>query len=452
MAPAGDLRRAIGFWGGVAIVVGSVIGSGIFRTPYEIAKVLHDPPVILGLWVLFGIVSLCGALTLAELATLLPKTGGTYVYLRAAYGDSSAFVFGWLYLLVAIPSGMAALSTVFSERLLEFFTPPATDPSMLLLRGVAIGTIVLLSLANIIGVRFGTAIQGVLTIVKVGALVSMIAVVVALGHGDWGHVTARAPASPGGVAEAAKNVIFTYNAWVYISLVAGEVTDVERRLKGIIITGMSVIIVLYLAANVAYFYMLPVEAMASEQIVARRVMRDILGNGGAGVMGACIMASVFGALNGVVLTKSRVAYALSRDGLGFPALGRCHPRFATPYVSILVQGAVAIALIFWLKDFKRLTTYFVVVEWTALIFAIAAVFVLRRKIPDAPRPYRTPLYPWVPLFFVVGTTLGLAAIVWSNARNRDFAPLIGLGIALSGFPVYWIWKRKYNAPQSGRAP
>ena len=230
---------------------------------------------------------------------------------------------------------------------------------------------------------------------------------------------------------------------------AGEVTDVERRLKGIIVVGMATIIVLYLGANVAYFYMLPVEAMASEQIVARRVMRDILGNPGAAEMGACIMASVFGALNGVVLTKSRVAYALSRDGLSFSALGRCHPRFATPYVSILVQGAVASALVFWLQSFKRLTTYFVVVEWFALVFAIAAVFVLRRKMPDAPRPYRTPLYPWVPLVFVVGTTVGLASIVWSNARERDFAPLIGLGIALAGFPVYWIWRRRYNASVRG---
>ena len=452
MPQAADLKRAIGFWGGVAIVVGSVIGSGIFRTPAEIAKVLHDPPTILALWVLFGVVSLCGALTLAELATLLPKTGGTYVYLRAAYGDSAAFVFGWLYLLVAIPSGMGALSTVFSERLLEFFYPQASDAPVALLRGIAIGTIAFLSLANIVGVRLGSAIQGVLAIVKVGALAAMIAIVVALGRGDWGHVTARAAVSPGGVAEAAKNVIFAYNAWVYIGLVAGEVTDIERRLKRIIIVGMATIIVLYLGANLAYFYMLPVEAMASEQIVARRVMRDLFGNAGAAVMGACIMASVFGALNGVVLTKSRVAYALSRDGLTFGVLGRCHPRFATPYVSILVQGAVAVALVFWLKDFKRLTTYFVVVEWFALIFAIAAVFVLRRKMPDAPRPFRTPLYPWVPLVFVVGTTLGLASIVWSNARERDFAPLAGLGLALSGFPVYWIWRRKYNVRQSGRAP
>ncbi len=444
-----DLRRSIGFWSGTGLIVGTMIGGGIFRTPGEIASVVHSPAQIMGLWVFFGVVSLCGAFTLAELATMLPQTGGTYVYLRAAYGDGAAFVFGWLYVLAAIPSGMAALAVFFGEM--------AAGPAAWAIPLVAIGTIIFLSTANILGVKFGAVIQNTLAVVKVSALVVMIA---------WAFVPRRGPtclwmpASEGtswvGLAAAAQSVMFTYNGWVYVSLVAGELVDAERRLRRIILAGTGSVIVIYLLANLAYLSVLPVSQMPGK-VVGREVM-EILGGPVAGaIMGACIMASVFGALNGLTLTKSRVAYALARDGLSFSFLGRAHPRFATPYVSILIQGIVAIALVLALRDpanprrlFSRLTNYFVLMEWLALLFAIAAVFILRRKLPDAPRPYRTPGYPWVPLVFVVGTVIGLTAIIASSCAKKDFAPLAGLGIVAAGFPVYWIWKRKYNAPQSGR--
>ena len=452
--PARDLRRSIGFWSGTGLLVGTMIGGGIFRTPASIASVVQDPVFILGLWLFFGIVSLCGALTLAELATMLPQTGGTYVYLRAAYGDPAAFVFGWLYLLVAIPSGMAASAVFFAELLLNVAGAP---PGALAwgIPAIAITTIVVLSAINIASVSFGAAIHNVFTLVKVGALLAIIAGAFLFATGDvtrW-YVS---PAGTGGDdwAGAAKSVLFTYSGWIYVSLIAGELKEPERRLKFIILVGTGTVVLLYLLTNLSYLYLMPLTAMPGK-MVGSEAMAIIAGPAGGAVMTACILASVFGGLNGVILTKARVAYAQGRDGLSFAFLGRVHPTRATPYVSILIQGAGAVALVIALREamhpfrlFDRLTAYFVLVEWLALVFAIGAVFVLRRKRPDFPRPYRTPAYPFVPLFFVGGTLLGLGAIIWSSCSKGDYSPLVGLMIVLVGFPVYWLWRRA----TAGRSP
>lgn len=445
-----ELRRTLGTWGGAALLVGTMIGGGIFRTPGPIAENLNDARLILLLWLFVGIISMCGALTLAELATMLPQTGGTYVYLRAAYGDGAAFVFGWLYLLAAIPSGVAALAVFFGELLLgagSAWIPIAAS-----------ATIILLSVANILGVKLGSSIQVVFTAIKVAALMGLILLAFLSGRGDVGRWVAAPPGGLDwiGVMAAAQSVIFTYNGWVYVSLVSGEIQEPEKRLTRIILAGTGAATVLYLLANLAYLYLIPLSSMKG--IVAVESMKLLFGPTGARIMGIGIMCSVFGALNGIILAKARVAYAMARDGLTFSFLGKAHPVRATPWVSISIQGAVSIILVFALNNpekpgalFSRLTTYFVVVEWLALLFAIAAVFVLRRKMADAPRPYRTPAYPWVPLLFVAGTTVSLAVIVGNSCWKKDYAPLVGLGIVLAGFPVYWIWRRcsRYNDAPKG---
>jgi len=413
--------------------------------------VLQDPTMILGLWVFFGVVSMCGALTLAELATMMPKTGGTYVYLRAAYGDAAAFVFGWLYLLVAVPAGMAALSVFFGELIFGLTGGRATAGSWGV-PAIAVFSLVALSIANVAGVRSGSAITNFFTFVKVGALVLFIVAAFASGQGDvarW-HVAPEGAPAGGGLAAAAKSVLFTYNGWIYVSLVAGELIDPERRLTRIIVGGTGVIMALYVTANLAYLYLIPLDAMPGT-VVAREGMTMLFGPIGGLIMTLCILGSVFGTLNGVILTKARVAYALARDGLSFSVLGRAHATRATPYTSILIQGAMAVFLVLVLHEparplrlFDRLTAYFILVEWLALIFAIGAVFVLRRKMPDAVRPYRTPLYPWVPAFFILATVVGLSAVVWSSCSNGDYAPLVGLGVVLAGFPVYGLWRRSVN--------
>jgi len=440
-----ELKRAIGFWGGTAIVVGSVVGSGIFRTPASIANVFQDPTLILGLWIGAGLLCLCGALTLAELGTLLPKTGGTYVYLRAAYGDAAAFTFGWLYVVAAIPSSMAALAAFFGELILHLYgLDPMIQPTYMV-PIIASTMVIVLSLINIRGVAFGAYVQTSFTVVKTLALAVVIFVAFLLLDGQMDNF---APAAGGitknggvyGLAAAIAFVFWSYDGWVNIGFVAGELEKPEKRIKPMLITGVLIIIALYVLANLAYIYIFPVSTMPGK-LVAQDIMTLAFGPAGGIVMSVAIIMSVFGAMNGTILTKSRVAYALSRDRLSFSFLGHVHPRWATPDLSIITQGTIAVLILYWLKNYDAIVSYFVVVEWSALIFTIAAVFVLRKKLPNAPRPYRVPGYPWIPIIFIVGTTFGLTTIVISGIElNNDYTPLMGLGIAILGFPVYYIWQ------------
>jgi basic amino acid/polyamine antiporter, APA family len=436
---ARDLRRVIGFFGGTALIVGITIGSGIFRKPPTIAGLVPNPLVIIGLWSAFGLISICGALAVAELSTLLPRAGGVYVFLREAYGDSAAFVFGWLYVLITTPTAVAALGTVFAEFLLNLLGKP-TDTSAV--EVIAITAIVSLTGANILGARVGAAVSEVTTLVKVTALAVIILGAFLLGDGSISHLTEGGVVHGSGLARAVASVIWTYDGWIAVSMIAGEVVAPERLMKRIIITGMLVIVTLYIGANLAYLYIMPVSVMAQQkEAIARTVMTAIAGPIGGAVILLAIMTSVFGALNGNLLAKPRVAYAMARDGLIFSFLGATHRRWATPWAAILIQGVVAIIMVLVLKDFDTLTTYFVVVEWGALIFAVAAVFVLRGKMATAPRPFKTPAYPLVPLFFVAGTIVGLSAIVWGEIQVGNFSPIYGLAIAVAGFPVHHLWKR-----------
>lgn len=434
-----DLRRVIGLAGGIALIVGITIGSGIFRTPPTIAGLAPNPLVIMGLWTTFGLISICGALVLAELSTMLPRAGGVYVFLRAAYGDGAAFVFGWLYVLITTPTTIAALGVVFAEFLLNLL---GLSSGARIVQLVAIAAIIVLTCANVLGAHVGAAVSGVTTLVKVTALVAIILGAFLLGHGSLSNITAGGAVQGGGLARAVAAVIWTYDGWVAVSMIAGEVVAPERLMKRIIIVGMLTIVTLYIGANLAYLYMMPVGVMAQQkEAIARTVMTTIAGPAGGVLIMLAIMTSIFGALNGNVLAKPRVAYAMARDGLTFAFLGRTHPRWATPWAAVLIQSVVAIIMVLALRDYDSLITYFVVIEWAALIFSVGAVFVLRRKMADAPRPFRTPGYPWVPLLFVLGTIVGLSAIVWGQVQVGNYSPIYGLGIAAAGFPVHHLWKR-----------
>ena len=439
-----DLRRVIGLAGGIALIVGITIGGGIFRKPPTIAGLVPNPMVIMGLWTAFGLISICGALAVAELSTLLPRAGGVYVFLREAYGDAAAFVFGWLYVLVTTPTAVAALSVVFSEFLLNLLGRSGNAATV---QAIAIAAIVTLTWANVLGARVGAAVSEVTTLVKVTALAAIILGAFLFGNGNLSNITAGGVVERGGLARAVASVFWTYDGWIAVSMIAGEVVAPERLMKRIIIIGMLIIVTLYIGANLAYLYMMPVAVMAEQkEAIARTVMTEIAGPAAGVVILLAIMTSVFGALNGNFLAKPRVAYAMARDGLTFSFLGKIHQRYATPWAALLIQGVVAVIMVLVLRDFDTLTTYFVVVEWAALIFAVAAVFVLRRKMAEAPRPFRTPGYPWVPILFVVGTVVGLSAIVWGEIQVGNFSPIYGLGIALAGFPVHHLWKRLKRSP------
>jgi len=443
----GDLRRVIGFWGGTALIVGITIGSGIFRKPYTLAGLVPSPMLILGLWTAFGIISICGALAIAELSSMMPQTGGVYVYLRAAYGDSAAFVYGWVYLLVATPATVGALATFFAELFAGVFGIRIGYVPL-----IAAGTLVALSAANLMGARFGTWIGNLFTAIKIGALLMLAVVSFFLLDGSFGHLAAAPGATVdyGKLGQAAASVIWAYDGWVAVSMITGEVVAAEKLMKRIIVVGMLTIVALYLVANVGYFHAMSLDEMSqAKNGVPQTIMGRLTGKSGA-LIGACIMCSVFGALNGNVMTKPRVSYAMSRDGLTFGFLGRSHPRWSTPYAAILIQAAVAIALVVGLSLadpsnpqglFDKLTTYFVVVEWFALLFTVGAVMVLRKRQPFVERPFKTPAYPWVPLVFLIGTGVGLGAIVWGEWLAGNRSPVYGLLLSTLGFPVYAIWKR-----------
>ena len=451
-----DLRRVIGFWGGTALIIGITIGSGIFRKPTTLAGLVPSPMLILGLWAAFGVISICGALAIAELSSMMPKTGGVYVYLRAAYGDSAAFVYGWVYLLVATPATVGALATFFAELASGVFSIRLGYVPL-----IAAVTLVALSVANLMGAHFGTWIGNLFTAIKVGALLMLAVVSFFLVDGSFGHLAARPGAQVewSKLGQAAASVIWAYDGWVAVSMITGEVVAAEKLMKRIIVAGMLTIVGLYLVANVGYFHAMSLDQMAqAKEGVPQTIMGSVLAKGGV-LIGACIMCSVFGALNGNVMTKPRVSYAMSRDGLTFGFLGKAHPRWATPYAAILIQAAAAIALVVGLslanpdkpgELFDKLTTYFVVVEWFALLFTVGAVVVLRKKQPFAERPFRTPAYPLVPLIFLLGTAAGLGAIVWGEWVAGNRSPVYGLLLSASGFPVYWAWKRISRG--SGPAP
>lgn len=443
-AGATDLRRVIGFWRNTALIIGITIGSGIFRKPATIAELVPDPRLALALWTAFGIISICGALTMAELASMLPKTGGLYVYLREAYGEAAAFVFGWLYIAVTAPAAIAALSTAFVDFGLSAFGVPAETVAIGPKIAGACTTLVVLAGINILGTRLGSTVQAVFTFMKTGALVAIIVAAFFFGQGNFGNLMPAEGTTVAGssLARAVASVLWTYDGWIAVSMIAGEVVAPDKLLKRIIVTGMAAIVILYLGANVAYMFSMPADAMVKEKAgIAANLMAGIVGPIGGKVIGVCIMASVLGALSANLLARPRVAYAMARDGLGFKFLGHAHPRFATPDLAILVQTAVAIILVLALRDFDKLTTYFVVVEWLALLFGVGSVFVLRVRMPDAPRPFKTPLYPVVPLLFVVGTGVGLGTIIWGEWQNGNFSPIYGLGIAAAGFPVYQLYKK-----------
>jgi basic amino acid/polyamine antiporter, APA family len=454
--PAADkaLERVIGFWGGLALIVGITIGGGIFRKPHTLARDVGDPAVILGLWVAFGLVSLCGALALAELCSMLPHTGGVYVYLRTAYGDAAAFVFGWLYLLVSTPAAIGALATFFAELLYGLLGRDPGRTAAWTLPAIASVTILILSVVNLLGARLGSTVQAVFTFLKVGALLGLMVASFTVPGGSFAHLAPAGHAARN-LGSGAASVIWAYDGWVAVSMIAGEVLAPAKMMRRVIIGGMLVIVLLYVGANVGYFYALPVEAMAHETSgVPQRIMADRIGPIGATLIGAAILCSVFGALNGNILAKPRVAYALARDGLTFGFLGRVHPRWSTPHAAILIQAGMAILLVALLRDFDALTTYFVVVEWSALLFAVAAVIVLRKRQPESPRPFRTPGYPWVPLMFLVGTFAGLVAIVWGEIDRPvpNYAPLWGLLLAGAGFPVYRLWRAAIGSAPEPRGP
>jgi amino acid transporter len=433
-APEAELVRRLGLWSSVGIVIGGTIGSGIFRTPASIATRVPDPMLMILVWVVGGAICLCGALSVAELAASLPNTGGFYVYLRESWGRLSAFLLGWAQLVLIRASALGAISTVFAEYLIRSLggDPVAYGSTT---DYVAAGAIIFAAVVNILGVRIGAAITGASAVAKFGALAILVLVSFALGGGAGAspaHFTTGASAvDPGLFGLALISVLFAYDGFADLSFAAGEVQDPQRNLPRAIVAGTLAIIGIYVAANLAYLYVSPIERVGQSPLIAADTMGAIIGPIGTALISVAVTISTFGALIASTLTVPRIFFAMAADGLFFRRIAGVHPRFGTPHVAIGLAATLGVAFVLT-RTFEQLADTLILAIWPFYALAIAGVYRLRRTRPDLPRPYRVPGYPFVPAVFICA-----AVYLVANALVAD--PLwtsVTLGAVLAGIPVY----------------
>ena len=433
-----ELPRILGFTDVMGILVGTVIGSGIFIVPAAMAGYVQSPVLLLAVWVVGGALTFFGALAFSELGAAFPQAGGMYVYLREAYGKPLAFLFGWTLFLVIDSGAIATLSMAFASKYLPQFTGPL---SLLATRSIAASLIAALIAVNCLGTRWGARLQNVLMFIKFAAILAVSVGILAIAKGNPAGFTS--PASPamsaaliGGFGLALQRALWAYKGWEVVSFSAGEIQQPERNLPLGLLAGSLLIIALYLAANLAYLYVLPFDRLIASTRVASDAMLAAGFDLGATVLGVVILFSITGAANGNLLTAPRVFFAMARDGIFFERFGRIHPRFLTPHVSILATGAWAIVLSFS-GTFEQLADYVVFGQWIFFGLTVAAVMVLRRTRPDLARPYRTWGYPVTPVLFVLA-----AVFIAGNALvNQFWNAMAGLGIILAGIPAYLFWAR-----------
>ncbi len=443
----------------MAVLIGSTIGTGIFRSPAGIAlKVPHEGLYLL-LWALGGFFSLCGALTLAELAGALPQTGGVFVYLREGWGRLPAFLFGWSELTIIRASALGAVSTVFAEYLLRLFRIESQSA----VHYVAAGAILLVAVFNILGVKLGALVQNLTTGAKYGALLILILAAFVIGGNNPALAPERAVEVPGETSLvmfglAFISLLWVYDGWADVTFLSGEVKRPERNLPLTIIGGTLAVIAIYLLANFAYLHLLNINQVAGSKLVAADTAYRIVGEAGVKLVSIAVMISAFGTLNGSMMTGPRIFFAMADDGLFFRKIASVHPRFKTPYVAISLAAALAIVFVM-VRTFEQLADAFVLGIWPFYAAGAAAVYALRRKRPDLPRAYRTWGYPVTPLLFILAVILlvGNALVEDLTHGLRDnfsyyralftggalpyesSGALLVFAIVLAGIPAYFIW-------------
>ena len=429
------LPRRLGLMSAVAVLVGSTIGSGIFRVPASVAGRITEPGPFLLAWAIGGAIVLCGALTYAELAAALPRSGGVFAYILEAFGPLPAFLFGWSTLAVIRASALGAISTIFAEYLGYFLPLTAAQ-----VQYVAAGAIILVGLFNYFGVNIAAVLVNLSTVVKYGALVALAGLAFTIGEGTTANF---APVWGGGVqlsimGTALISIMWTYDGWADLAYLGGEVKDPARNLPRALLLGTVAIIAIYLVVNLAYLYLVPLPQMAGSALIAATAAERIplFGGGAGGVIAGVVMISTFSALLGSMMTGPRVFFAMADRGLFFTAIARVSPRYQSPSVAILLATGLGVVYVL-LNDFQQLADKFILGIWPFYALAVAAVFVLRKKQPDLVRPYRTWGYPVVPLLFMGASIAIIVNALWTDPVNTG----ITFGIILVGVPVYFVWRR-----------
>ena len=448
-ARASSLPRRLGLWSAVAVLIGTTIGSGIFRSPAGIADKLPGPLPLLAIWVTGGVFVLCGALTLAEVAGVFPRTGGVYVFIRETWGRLPAFLFGWAELVIIRAAALGAIATTFSEYFLRVLGhDPRAQPYSRYVHYIAAVAIVLTATFNYVGIKWGALVQNVTTLAKTGALLLITILALAIGLPETGgHFSPALPPgsfSFGQFGLALVSVLWVYDGWADVSFVGGEVRDPERNLPRVLIFGTLIIIGLYLLANLAYLAVLPVEQIRQSKLVAADVADKLMGAAGVAFVSVAVMISAFGTLNGSVLTGSRILFTMAADGLLFRPVAVVDRRFQTPSVAIWLSAVLGVLFVL-IGTFERLADTFVTAIVPFYALAVGAVFVLRRR-PDYKPPFRVPGYPVVPAIFIVATILLLGNAIVDPASR--VATLAVLGVILLGIPIFFLTKTRRTAGDS----
>ena len=435
-------RRALGPFDATMVVVGGIIGSGIFIVPSVVAQRLPTPGLVLAAWVAGGAIALAGAFAFAELASLFPRAGGQYVYLREAYHPLVAFLFGWASLLMIQGGGLAAVSITFAQYGLRLL---GRDPAYASV-GAAIA-ITVVAAVNYVGVKPGSRLLNVLVILKFVALAALIGGGLLFPPAEGLDLATISPPAAGGFAAfgaALVPILFAYGGWQSVNLVAEETREPRRTIPQALIVGMGIVIAVYLLANVVYLKVLTHPGLAATATPAADALQRILGRGADRLIAAAIAISAFGFLDLTLLAQTRIYYAMGKDGVFFPALARLHPKFGTPTLAIVLQAAWGILLALT-GTYGQLVDSVVFGDWIFFGLTVAAIFVFRRRIPvetREPGSFRTPGYPLVPALFVAAA----AVVVVSAVRTNPSRSAVAMAILAIGPLVYWIFARRTKGP------
>jgi APA family basic amino acid/polyamine antiporter len=455
------LLRELTLWDSVLLLIGGTIGSAIFLTPSDIAREITDPRLFLSLWVGAGAITLLAGFAFAELGSMFPNAGGQYVYIREAYGQFAAFIYGWVLFTAGNSGGIAAVAVSFATFLGRAFPVIAAETAVYTLkassghvvwqltRGGVIGvlSILILTLVNVFGVKRGATIQNAATLLKLGCIFFVIVAGVSLGHGSWRHFAALSNSRPTGpllppIGFALIALFWTYDGWEYVSWVAGEIKDPQRNIPRALICGILAVIAVYLAMNVVYLYSMPIWEIARQDALAEASASVLFWPQIGHWIALLIAVSCFGANSIAILSGARVYYAMAKDGVFFSQMGSVHPRWRTPVASLALQGVWASALTLSGR-YDQIYTYFIFMMTLGYALTVAALFVLRARRPDMERPYRCFAYPWLPGAYVI---IALWFLI-NTVRGRPYETVVGLLLAALGIPCYFYWRRTASATQ-----
>ena len=436
------LKRQIGLYAATAVTVGSIIGSGIFRSPHSVARELHTETLMLAAWIVGGLLSMTGSLVLAEIAVAHPQTGGLYCFIREGFGRRLAFVFGWASLAVIKPTVIASITSVFAIYACQAAGWPAGAQLP-----VGLAAICFLTFVNWLGVREGTTTQTVLTSSKVLGILALCAVAFALPHsGPAGAAAAAAPpANPHPLliafVAAMIPILFAYDGWTDSTYVAGEIVNPGRTLPIAILGGTAIVIAVYVITNLSYFAVLSPSEVATYEAVASETVRRILGDWGGRALAVLVAVSTFGTISASVLTGPRVTLAMAADGLFWRRAAHVHARRGTPDFALWLQCALSCI---WLaaasRGFEDVSGWFVTTSWLFYGLTIAAIFAVRRRASTV-GGYRAPLFPVTPFLFILVTI----ALIASDLATSQWRAMAGVLVAALGFPIYHVWKGRGGA-------